>query len=67
MNREEGWHDWMWGAPQRHWIIQIWRLEWDAPITLAREEMHYAANVCGLYWRLTGIGKIQAGEAAWRR
>lgn len=56
----DGWTQWMYEHPPFGKLIQIHRPEWiDSPLCY-REEMHPEANVYGLYWRLTGIGKESA-------
>lgn len=53
---EDGWNHWIWGAPPDV-LIQVNREGWHSPSVLYPKDVHPEANINGLYWRLTGIGK----------
>jgi hypothetical protein len=53
----DGWRNWIGDTPPEGKLIQWWREEWDKPTTGYSHEINPYANINGLYWRLTGIGK----------
>lgn len=53
----EGWTSWMYEHPPYGVMIQWWREGWDSPETGYAGDISPYANVSGLYWRLTGIGR----------
>ena len=54
---EDGWTQWLYRDPPFGVLIQIFREGWKKPTITKREDIHPEADVCGLYWRLTGIGR----------
>jgi hypothetical protein len=65
---DNGWHLWTYNPPPYGVLIRWGRLYGDEPTVGYREEVNPFFNVNGLYWQLTGIGKIELqGEIAlWR-
>jgi hypothetical protein len=56
----EGWTCWRYHIPPRGVLIQVWRFEWPEPRMVTTEKFGnrlQEMNTCGMYWRLTGIGK----------
>lgn len=54
---EDGWHDYMNNAPPKGILVLFWREGWDKPLVGYSDRLHPESNVCGLYWKLTGIAK----------
>lgn len=54
---EDGWHSWMYTTPPDKKMIMWTRDGWDSPSVGYRKDVHPEANVNGLYWKLTGIGR----------
>ena len=57
--KRAGWHNWMLYQPPEGCLLQFIREEWSEPILRTPEQIHPLANVNGLFWRMTGIGRHQ--------
>ena len=57
---EEGWKEWTCEAPPFGALIQVRSRGWGNTTILKREDLGLRpeSNVYGLYWKLTGIGKM---------
>jgi hypothetical protein len=58
LSGENEWCMWMYEAPPFGALIQICREEWEEPSLAKREDCRPELNIYGLYWRLTGIGRM---------
>lgn len=54
----DGWKNYEYNRPPCGVLVQIWRYEWESPSVVVSGFLHPEMNVNGLYWRLTGIGRM---------
>lgn len=54
----DGWKNYEYIRPPRGVLVQIWRYEWDKSRVNISGSLESEMNIHGLYWRLTGIGRM---------
>lgn len=52
---DDGWIEWAICAPYLDAPVQIQRESWENPSIVYPQELPREMNVCGLYWKRTGI------------